>query len=352
MSEPLLPPANDSALPVLALVGPTASGKTAAALALARALAGALPVEIISMDSALVYRGMDIGTAKPSPEELAAVPHHLIDILDPLESFSAAAFVQATTRLVAEIRARSALPLLVGGTMLYLKALLDGLDAMPGADPAIRADLDAQAATQGWPALHAELARVDPVTAARLPPGDSQRIQRALEVWRLTGQPLSHFHAIKKVASTAGILWPGDVFSLEPLERSWLHTRIAQRFEAMLEAGFLDEVRQLRSRGDLHLNLPSMRCVGYRQAWETLDLQAQQGPGAALDLQGMRDRGIAATRQLAKRQITWLRSMPKRQVVACDQAGAEQAMVAALLARVRQGLSAGGPAPCSPSDLA
>ena len=333
-SEPLLSRAHDQELPVLALVGPTASGKTAAALALAHALAGELPIEIISMDSALVYRGMDIGTAKPSASELAAVPHHLIDILDPLESFSAAAFVQATTQLVAEIRARGALPLLVGGTMLYLKALLEGLDAMPGADPAIRAELDAQAAAQGWPALHAELARVDPVTAARLPPGDSQRIQRALEVWRLTGRPLSSFHAIKKEATTARLIWPGDVFSLEPQDRAWLHARIAQRFDAMLESGFLDEVRQLRARGDLHLNLPSMRCVGYRQAWEALDLQAQQGPEAALDLHGLREKGIAATRQLAKRQITWLRSMPERQVIACDQANAQQQVVAALLQRI------------------
>ncbi len=329
-------PTNESALPVLALIGPTASGKTATALALAHALADELPIEIISMDSALVYRGMDIGTAKPSAEELAVVPHHLIDILDPLDSFNAAAFLQATTRLVAEIHARGALPLLVGGTMLYLKALLDGLDPMPGADPVIRAELDAQAAAQGWPALHAELARVDPVTAARLPPGDSQRIQRALEVWRLTGQPLSSFHAIKKIASTARILWPEDVFSLEPHDRSWLHARIAQRFDAMLAAGFLDEVRLLRARGDLHLNLPSMRCVGYRQAWEALDLQIQQGHDAALDWHGLREKGIAATRQLAKRQITWMRSMPKRHVVACDQEGAEQAMVATLLQRIRR----------------
>ena len=331
-----------SSLPTLALVGPTASGKTAAALALAQALSGRLPVEIISVDSALVYQGMDIGTAKPSASELAAVPHHLIDILDPRESFNAAAFVQAATRLVSEIRGRGALPLLVGGTMLYLKALLEGLDTLPAAHPALRAELDARAATEGWPALHAELARVDPATAARLAPNDSQRIQRALEVWRLTGQTLSDLHATKKIANTPGVLLPGDVFSLEPKDRGWLHARIAQRFDAMLNAGFLDEVRTLRARGDLHLNLPSMRCVGYRQAWEALDQQAQQGCGATLDLAGLREKGIAATRQLAKRQITWLRSMPERQVIACDQDGAEQAVVSALLQRTGQAVASGG----------
>jgi tRNA dimethylallyltransferase len=287
----------------LGLAGPTASGKTAAALALAGALPR--PVEIVSVDSALVYRGMDIGTAKPGAAERAAVPHHLIDILDPREAYSAAQFVADAARLIAGIRSRGALPLLVGGTMLYFKALLDGLDAMPAADPALRAQLDAEAAERGWPALHAELARVDPATAARLAPNDAQRIQRALEVWRATGRPLSSFHRPR----ARGTPHDTPLISLEPASRGWLHERIAQRFDAMLAAGFVDEVRVLRERGDLHLGLPSMRCVGYRQAWEALD---------AGDLTPLRERGIAATRQLAKRQLTWLRSMPARQVVACD----------------------------------
>ncbi len=296
--------------PTLILAGPTASGKTACALALAQHA----PIEIISVDSALVYRGMDIGTAKPSPEELAAVPHHLIDLIDPLESYSAARFVQDATRLMAEIRARGRQPLLVGGTMLYIKALLDGLDDMPPADPVVRARLDAQAKAQGWAALHAELAQVDPITAARLPPGDTQRIQRALEVWHSTGRPLSSFHqrAPKSDQAPANTL----LVSLEPLERTWLHQRIERRFESMMRAGFIDEVRALRQRGDLHLDLPSMRCVGYRQVWEALD------QGLDLDdpqqLAAVTELGVIATRQLAKRQITWLRSMPWRQVVACD----------------------------------
>jgi tRNA dimethylallyltransferase len=297
----------------LGLAGPTASGKSAAALALAEALGS--PVEIVSVDSALVYRGMDIGTAKPSAAERAATPHHLIDILDPRDAYSAAQFHDDATRLIGQIRARGALPLLVGGTMLYFKALLDGLDAMPAAVPALRAQLDAEAAERGWPAMHAELARVDPATAARLPPGDSQRIQRALEVWRATGRPLSSFHRARGPADFSAT----PLVSLEPASRGWLHERIAQRFEAMLDAGFVDEVRALRSRGDLHLGLPSMRCVGYRQAWEALD---------AGDLGPLRERGIAATRQLAKRQITWLRSMPQRHVVEADASDALQRTLA------------------------
>jgi len=262
-------------LPTIAIAGPTASGKTAGALALATVLGQrGIPVEIISVDSALVYRGMDIGTAKPTPAELAAAPHHLIDIRDPLQAYSAAEFVQDATRLIAEIRARGALPLLVGGTMLYFKALFDGIDDMPAADPAVRAQIEAQAAEQGWPALHAELARVDPVTAARLAPADSQRIQRALEVWHISGQPLSSFHTTKKIATSAGGIGTGALFSLEPDDRAWLHARIAQRFDAMLAGGFINEVLALRARGDLHPDLPSMRCVGYRQAWEELDFQA------------------------------------------------------------------------------
>ena len=321
-------------LPAVAITGPTASGKTGAALALAAALQGRMPVEIISVDSALVYRSMDIGTAKPTLAERAAVPHHLIDIRDPLHAYSAMEFVQDATQLIAEIRARGALPLLVGGTMLYLKALFDGLDDMPAADPTVRAQLAAQAAELGWPALHAQLAQVDPATAARLAPGDSQRVQRALEVWQVSGQPLSQFHTTKKGATSAYCISASALFSLEPTDRSWLHQRIAQRFDAMLKEGFIDEVQALRARGDLHADLPSMRCVGYRQTWEALDVQAAQSPGAALNLAHLRELGIVATRQLAKRQITWLRSMPARQVIACDQPGAEAALVRAVIEHI------------------
>ncbi|MES2610176.1 MAG: tRNA (adenosine(37)-N6)-dimethylallyltransferase MiaA [Pseudomonadota bacterium] len=312
-------------LPAIALAGPTASGKTAGALALAAVLAPRMPVEIISVDSALVYRGMDIGTAKPTADELAAVPHHLIDIRDPLQAYSAAEFVQDATRLIAEVRARGALPLLVGGTMLYFKALFDGIDDMPAADPAVRERIEAQAAEQGWPALHAELARVDPVTAARLAPADSQRIQRALEVWHVSGRPLSSFHSAKDRAPST-VAASTALFSLEPEDRAWLHARIAQRFDAMLQAGFLDEVKTLHARGDLHPDLPSMRCVGYRQAWESLY--------GHFPMDSLRERGIAATRQLAKRQITWLRSMPARHAIACDQPDATAALVQAVLARL------------------
>ena len=294
----------------LAIAGPTASGKTAVALAIARHY----PVEIISVDSALVYRGMNIGTAKPAPAELAAVPHHLIDIRDPLHAYSAAEFVADAGQLIDDIRARGKLPLLVGGTMLYFKALFDGLDAMPRADAALRAALARDAAVKGWPALHAELARLDPVTAARLSPNDSQRISRALEVFRLSGQPLSFFqqrNATESIATRARNQGAEALISLEPSDRAWLHRRIAARFDAMLAAGFLDEVRALRARGDLTPDLPSMRCVGYRQAWEALD--------GSSPMKELRDKGVAATRQLAKRQITWLRSMPQRQVVACDE---------------------------------
>ena len=293
----------------VAIAGPTASGKTAAALAIAEKY----PVEIISVDSALVYRGMDIGTAKPTAAELALVPHHLINIRDPLNAYSAAEFVLDGELLIADISARGKLPLLVGGTMLYFKALFDGLDDMPKADARVRAVLALEALEKGWPALHAELAEVDAVTANRLAPNDSQRISRALEVFRISGQPLSSFHqqnATKSTAANAGNTWAGALISLEPLERSWLHSRIADRFDAMLAAGFVDEVKALRARGDLNPDLPSMRCVGYRQAWKALD--------GDLPLAHLRDKGISATRQLAKRQITWLRSMPQRRIVPCD----------------------------------
>ncbi len=319
-----------SLLPCIALAGPTASGKTAGAMAIAAVLgARGQAVEIISVDSALVYRGMDIGTAKPSPAEQAAVPHHLIDIRDPLQAYSAAEFVQDAERLIAEIRARGALPLLVGGTMLYFKALFDGMDDMPAADAAVRAQLEEQAAAIGWHGMHAELAKVDPVTAARLAPGDSQRIQRALEVWTISGQPLSHFHKAKDRAASADSAPIATLFSLEPSERSWLHARIAQRFDAMLDAGLVAEVTGLRARGDLHADLPSMRCVGYRQVWEEMDWQTRRG--TELNMHLLREKGIAATRQLAKRQITWLRSMPQRQVIACDQPGAITQLVEAVL---------------------
>lgn len=307
----------------VALAGPTASGKTAAALA----LAAVHDVEIISVDSALVFRGMDIGTAKPSAAELATVPHHLINIRDPLNAYSAADFVSDAHCLMADITARGKLPLLVGGTMMYFKALFDGLDDMPKADSALRAQLELEAAEKGWATLHAELARVDPLTAARLNPADSQRIQRALEVYRASGQPLSSFHKLKTIAPHARpIRATGQndakdainnplLISLEPQDRTWLHQRIAQRFDLMLASGFMEEVLALRARGDLHLDLPSMRCVGYRQAWEALD--------GLWPLTELRDKGIFATRQLAKRQITWLRSMPQRHIVACDDATAQ-----------------------------
>ncbi len=315
---------NAAAPTTFALAGPTASGKTAAALAIARACRerGLPQVEIISVDSALVYRGMDIGTAKPSAAELAEVPHHLVDVIEPTAAYSAAAFVTDTRRLIGEVHARGARALLVGGTMLYFKALFDGMDALPAADPAVRLALDDEARAIGWPAMHTRLAAVDPATAARLSPHDAQRIQRALEVWQVSGQPLSGFHTGRfDRATTDRPEFP--LLSLEPTDRAWLHARIAQRFEAMLADGRLvEEVQRLRARGDLHPGLPSMRCVGYRQTWEMLD---GLWPAAQLA-----EKGTAATRQLAKRQITWLRGMAQREVIACD-AGDP---VSAVLARV------------------
>ncbi len=299
--------------PYLCLAGPTASGKTAAALAIAEALAGTRPVEIVSVDSALVYRGMDIGTAKPTPAERALVPHHLIDIIEPSEAYSAARFVSDAQRLIEDISARGHLPLLVGGTMLYFKALFEGLDAMPAADRAVRAALAAQLERDGLHALYRELQRVDPVTAARLKPADQQRIQRALEVFRVSGQPISSFHREKAPQATPPLI------ALEPDDRAWLHQRIETRFHQMLDAGLVEEVRLLGNRGDLDADMPSMRCVGYRQTWEAL---------VAGDLSDLPERGVAATRQLAKRQLTWLRGMPQRQRVACDGANATAEVVA------------------------
>ncbi|KFC64228.1 tRNA (adenosine(37)-N6)-dimethylallyltransferase MiaA [Massilia sp. LC238] len=290
----------------VAIMGPTASGKTAAALAIARTR----PVEIISVDSALVYRGMDIGTAKPSPEELAAVPHHLIDIIDPLEAYSVMQFREDAIRLVGEISARGALPLLVGGTMMYFKGLTDSLDELPTADPALRAQLDAEAASIGWPGMHAKLRTLDPVTAERLKPNDAQRINRALEIIALTGKPMSELLGKREKPEL-----PFDLisFALEPSDRAVLHQRIAQRFDAMLgerdDEGLVAEVARLRARGDLTPALPSIRCVGYRQTWDYLD--------GKIDRAELRELGIIATRQLAKRQITWLRAMPERIVIDC-----------------------------------
>ena len=289
------------------LLGPTATGKSAIALALAQRM----PLEIVSVDSALVYRGMDVGTAKPTREERRTVPHHLVDLLEPSGSYSAAAFAADARRLIGEIRGRGALPLLVGGTMLYAKALADGLDDLPRADPAVRARLAAEAAREGWPAMHARLAAVDPPTAARLEPGDAQRIQRALEVHALTGRPMSAQLGATRAASPRPRL---ATIALEPSDRAALHARIARRFESMLAAGFVDEVRTLRARGDLRPEMPSMRCVGYRQAWQWLDDAAG---GDASDARRARfvEAAVAATRQLAKRQLTWLRAMPGREVV-------------------------------------
>ncbi|TYQ03567.1 UNVERIFIED_ORG: tRNA dimethylallyltransferase [Zoogloea ramigera] len=290
----------------VAIMGPTASGKTASALA----IAARIPSEIISVDSALVYRGMDIGTAKPTRAELAAVPHHLIDIIDPLDSYSVAQFRTAALQLVDEIVARGKLPLLVGGTMLYFKGLADGLDDLPGADPALRAQLEDDAARIGWPAMHARLAALDPETAARLAPADAQRIQRALEICTLAGKPMSELLALRDKTDLPFELLP---LALEPSDRAVLHKRIERRFDIMLDEhaddNLIAETQRLRRRGDLHPGLPSMRCVGYRQAWEYLD--------GTIDYKTMRETGIIATRQLAKRQLTWLRSMPDRVVVDC-----------------------------------
>ena len=280
--------------PAIFLMGPTAAGKTALAVSLLERF----PLEIISVDSALVYRGMDIGTAKPDAATLARAPHHLLDIRDPAEAYSAAAFCADARRLMADIAARGKVPLLVGGTMLYFRALLQGLDDLPRADPALRQQLEAAAAARGWPELHAELAKVDPLTAARLAPNDSQRIGRALEVFRLSGAPMSALLDKPRTALPYRVLQ----LALIPSDRAALHRRIAARFDAMLAAGLLDEVETLRRSDALSADLPAMRAVGYRQAWAYLD--------GAIDLAALREQGIAATRQLAKRQLTWLRSWP------------------------------------------
>jgi tRNA dimethylallyltransferase len=284
------------------LMGPTASGKTALALE----IAARFPVEIISVDSAQVYRDMDLGTAKPTAAERAAAPHHLIDIIDPSESYSAARFRTDAARLMQEIAGRGRIPLLAGGTMLYFKALREGLSNLPQADAAVRAAIEAEAAEKGWPTLHAELARIDAPTAARIKPGDAQRIQRALEVFRVSGTPLSALQGARVAAAAQYRFLP---IALAPSDRSALHRRIEQRFEAMLAAGLVEELVALRAKYALDAGLPSMRCVGYRQAWEHLD--------GAYDRAALRDRGIYATRQLAKRQLTWLRAMDEPKVFDC-----------------------------------
>lgn len=281
--------------PAIFLMGPTASGKTALAVELVQNY----NCEIISVDSALIYKGMDIGTAKPDAETLAVAPHRLIDIIDPAESYSAADFRRDALQHMAEITAAGKVPLLVGGTMMYFKFLYEGAAKLPTSVPEVRERLQADGEQQGWPALHARLATIDPESAERLNPMDSQRIMRAIEVYELSGKTLSQFWAEQEQQ-----VLPYNVTHLAvcPKERTTLHERIALRFDQMLEQGFLDEVRALYKRSDLHLNLPSMRCVGYRQAWEHLD--------GKYSYEEMRERGIIATRQLAKRQITWLRSWP------------------------------------------
>ncbi len=283
-----------AAIPALLLMGPTAAGKSALALALAARLDG----EIVSVDSAQIYRGLDVGTAKPDAATRARIPHHLVDILDPTETYSAARFAREALDAIADIRRRGRVPIVAGGTMLYFRALSEGLSTLPEADPRVRAEIDARAARDGWPALHAELARVDPTAAARLQPTDAQRIQRALEVWHVAGVPLSALQG--KRADRAAALGASLRIALVPSDRKRLHEAIARRFDAMLAAGLVDELRALRRRHALTPELPSMRCVGYRQAWQYLDGQ--------IDAQTLRARGIAATRQLAKRQFTWLRA--------------------------------------------
>jgi len=287
-----------AAAPLILLLGPTASGKSGLALQLAQRLA----IEIVSVDSAQVYREMDIGTAKPGAAERAAVAHHLIDVVDPAERYSAARFVDDALGAIAGIRARGRIPLLVGGTMLYARALTEGLHPLPGADPGVRLRLEEEARVRGWPALHARLATIDPSSAARIAPSDAQRIQRALEIFESTRRTMSDWLARPAPQPPTGGT-PIVRIALQPADRAELHRRIAARFDAMLAAGFVDEVRALRARGDLSPALPSMRSVGYRQAWQWLD--------AGGSVEALRDAAVAATRQLAKRQLTWLRAMPE-----------------------------------------
>jgi tRNA dimethylallyltransferase len=277
-----------------ALLGPTAGGKSRLALELAARHA----LEIVSMDSAQVYRGMDIGTAKPSAEERARVAHHLVDIIEPTQSYSAGRFRADCVRAIEDILGRGRIPLVVGGTMLYYRALAQGIDPLPPAEPELRRQIDARAVRHGWPTLHAELARIDAAAAARIAPNDAQRIQRALEVFELTGKPISAWQA----SARQELPFRLKAYALVPQDRAELHRRIAERFERMLRDGLVDELAALRKRYDLHPALSSMRCVGYRQAWGYLE--------GEYGMDALRDKGIAATRQLAKRQLTWLRRLP------------------------------------------
>jgi len=286
---------------VILLMGATATGKTELALQISRRF----DVEIISVDSALIYRGMNIGTAKPEPEVLQSVPHHLIDIIDPAEPFSVWDFVQQSRRLVDEIVKRGRIPLLAGGTMMYCHAFEHGLNRLPEANQALRQRLDLEARQTGWQAMHDKLAEVDPLSASRIKPTDSQRIQRALEVYQIAGEPLSRLHQQK----TTGYAGQIEKIILAVNDRARLHQRIESRFLSMLERGLVEEVINLKARGDLNLSLPSMRCVGYRQLWQFLD--------GDLSRQEMIDKGVAATRQLAKRQITWLRKQPQENAFDC-----------------------------------
>ena len=293
---------------VHALLGPTASGKSALALQVAERL----PVEIVSMDSALVYRGMDIGTAKPGAALRARVPHHLIDLIDPDQTYSAGRWREDAVRAVLEVLGRKKIPLLVGGTMLYYRALTAGLDALPQADARLRAEIEAEAERRGWPALHADLAKVDPKTAQRLAPNDAQRIQRALEVWRITGKPLSALQGISRKDL------PFDLKGVALLpDRAVLHERIRSRFKAMLQLGLIEEVNGLKKKYRLSASMPSMRAVGYLQVWEYLE--------GRYDKEALKEKGAAATRQLAKRQFTWLRSFPD--LVRLDAGGAQDPAV-------------------------
>ncbi len=291
--------------PAIFIMGPTASGKTALSIALRQRL----PVELVSVDSALIYRGMDIGTAKPSAEELALAPHRLIDIRDPAESYSAADFRKDALKEMADITAAGRIPLLVGGTMLYFKALLDGLSPLPSADPQVRQRIEQQAAELGWEALHQQLAEIDPVAAARIHPNDPQRLSRALEIFFISGKTLTELTKI------SGETLPYQVhqFAIAPVSRELLHQRIELRFHQMLDAGFETEARALFDRGDLHTDMPAIRCVGYRQMWSYLS--------GEIDYDEMVYRGICATRQLAKRQMTWLRGWGSVQWLDSDKPG-------------------------------
>ncbi len=324
-------------LPPIAITGPTACGKTAAALALATQL----PLEIISVDSALIYKGMDIGTAKPSPAELKAVPHHLINIKEPWQSYSVAEFAKDCAKLCQEISNRGKQAVLVGGTMLYLKSLMSALDEMPAVAPEVRQNVLAQANQIGWPAMHQQLQIIDPETASRLNPNDGQRIGRALEIYVASGQTLSSLQKRRQEESSNPakaahrLLQEENIISLEPLDRSSLHNRINSRFDTMQQNGFWDEIKSLYQNPQLDLTLPSMRCIGYRQAWELLDELKTAGKDpfqlSSSDQKQLfakwHELGSAATRQLAKRQLTWLRSMPQRHVIASDDQQAKALLI-------------------------